>query len=94
MSRDEKIIAQNQIAIGTIQKVTRCWWIKVNQKPVRMHALDGAVFPHIMTFTYIVDGVRYKKRKYVGLTAETIGIFGSIDVYYDKKKPSRCAVTF
>ena len=92
MSKSDKIIAQNNIVKGTIKKVTKCWWIKVNTKPVRMHALDGAIFPYIMTFTYEVDGIQYKKRKYIGLRADAIGIFGNVDVYYDKDKPSRCAI--
>lgn len=92
MLRKDKIIAQNNITKGTIQKVTKCWWIKVNTKPVRMHSLDGSIFPHIMTVTYDVDGVQYKKRKYIGLRVDTIGIFGNVDVYYDKNKPSRCAI--
>ncbi len=92
MSKKDKIIAQNNIVKGTIQKVTKCWWIKVNQKSVRLHSLDGATFPHIMTFTYEVDGIQYKKRKYIGLRTDAIGIFGNVDVYYDKDKPSRCAI--
>ena len=92
MSKSDRIIEQNNIAKGTIQKVTKCWWIKVNTKPVRMHALDGAIFPYIMTFTYEVDGIQYKKRKYIGLRADAIGIFGNVDVYYDKDKPSRCEI--
>ena len=92
MSKSDKIIAQNNIVKGTIQKVTKCWWTKVNTKPVRMHALDGAIFPHIMTFTYEVDGIQYKKRKHIGLRADAIGIFGNVDVYYDKDKPSKCEI--
>ena len=77
---------------GKIIKVHKCWWIKVNKKPIRTHALDGAVFPHIVTFTYTVNGVEYTKRKYIGLRAESIGIFGNVDVYYDEEKPSRCEI--
>lgn len=92
MSRNNKIIAQNNITKGSIIKVTKCWWIKINQKPVRKHALDGATFPYILTFAYTVNSVEYKKRKYIGLRADTIGISRKIDVYYDKDKPSRCAI--
>ena len=42
--------------IGTIISVKKQWWLKVNTKPVRMHALDGATFPHIVTVKYTVDG--------------------------------------
>jgi len=94
MSKKDKIISQNNVVKGTIKKVRKCWWIKVNKKPVRTHAFDGALFPHIMTFTYTVDGIEYTKRKYIGLRADAIGIFGNVDVYYDKEKPSKCAIKF
>ena len=32
--------------IGTVLSVAKQWWLKVNTKPVRMSALDGAAFPH------------------------------------------------
>ena len=94
MSKSDKIIAQNNVTKGTIQKITKCWWIKINTKTVRIHSLDGAIFPHIMTFTYEVDGIRYTKRKYIDLRENLVGVFGNIDVYYDKEKPSRCTIRF
>ena len=27
---------------GTVISVTKQWWLKVNRKPVRTHAMDGA----------------------------------------------------
>ena len=42
--------------IGIILSVKKQWWLKVNTKPVRMHAFDGATFPHIVTVKYTVDG--------------------------------------
>lgn len=92
MAKSDRFIAQNNVVKGTIQKVTRCWWIKANTKSARLHGLDGAISPCVMTFTYEVDGVQYKKRKHIGLSVDTIGIFGNVDVYYDKDKPSRCVI--
>ena len=92
MSRKEEIIAQNNCTPGKIVKVKKCWWIKVNSKPVRVNGLDGAIFPHLMTYTYSVNGKKYKKTKYIGLRENLIGIFGTVDVFYDKDKPSRCAI--
>ncbi len=92
MSRKEDIISQNNCTLGKIERVTKCWWIKVNSKPVRMNSLDGALFPYLMTFTYSVNGKKYKKTKYIGLRENLIGIFGTVDVFYDKDKPSRCAI--
>ena len=70
MSRSDKIIEQNNVVKGTIKKVTKCWWIKVNKKPTRTHALDGATFLHIMTFTYTVNSVEYTKRKYIAKASD------------------------
>ena len=77
---------------GTVTKVYKCWWLKVNTKAVRTHALDGAKFPHIATVTYTVDGKAYKKHKYIGLEENTVAIIGTVDVYYDKDKPSKCNI--
>ena len=42
-SNNEEIIKQNNRTNGKIERVTKCWWIKVNTKPVRMHMLDDAL---------------------------------------------------
>lgn len=33
--------------MGTVISVIKQWWLKVNRKPARVHAMDGAAFPHI-----------------------------------------------
>ena len=33
---------------GTVISVPKQWWLKVNRKPVRNHAMDGAAFTHII----------------------------------------------
>ena len=78
--------------IGKVIKVHKCWYMKVNKKPVRLNGLGGALFPHLMTVSYSVNGKKYKKTKYIGLRENLIGIFGTVNVYYDKDKPSRCAI--
>lgn len=35
-------------AAGTVISVKKQWWLKVNAKRVRLHAMDGAMFPHIV----------------------------------------------
>ncbi len=92
MSRNEEIIAQNNCTTGKIEKVTKCWWVKINKKPVRINCFDEALFPHLMTVTYSVNGKKYKKTKYIGLRESLNGIFGTANVFYDKNKPSRCAI--
>ncbi len=46
---------------GTVIAAAKQWWMKVNRKPMRMHALDGAEFPYIVKIEYIVDGKAYTK---------------------------------
>ena len=77
---------------GKILKVHKCWWLKVNKSPVRINGLDGTLFPHLMTVSYSVNGKKYKKTKFIGLRENVIGIFGTVDVFYDKDKPSRCTI--
>ena len=51
--------------IGTILSVKKQWWLKVNTKAVRMHPMDGAVFPYIIKVGYSVEGREYIKRKWM-----------------------------
>ena len=48
--------------MGVVISVKKQWWLKVNTKPIRMHALDGAVFPHIIKVKYTVNDTEYIKR--------------------------------
>ena len=45
--------------MGTVISVTKQWWLKVNRKPVRAHAMDGAAFPHTIKVKYTIDGKDY-----------------------------------
>lgn len=47
---------------GTVISAVKQWWFKVNMKPVRMGALDGAAFPYIIKVQYVADGNTYTKR--------------------------------
>ena len=53
-------------AAGTVISVKKQWWLKVNAKRVRLHAMDGAMFPHIVKVEYTVDGQTYTQRKWIG----------------------------
>ena len=57
-------IAGGQIG-GVVTEVKTCYWLKVNTKPVRRSAIDGALLPHIIHFTYSVSGQTYKGKRYV-----------------------------
>ena len=82
----------NKETTGTVIGVSKQWWLKVNTKPIRTHALDGATFPHVIKVQYTVGGRAYVKRKWIsaGVSAPNIGT--SVTVVYDENKPSKAKI--
>lgn len=74
---------------GTVIAVKRLWWIKINTKPVRRHALDGAVFPHIVTVRYTVNGFEYIKKKFLKARYSPPKPGETVNIYYNSEKPSK-----
>lgn len=77
---------------GIVISVKKQWWLKVNTKPVRMHALDGATFPHIITVKYSVEGQEYTKRKWIKAYETPPAMNSAVTVMYDKNKPSKSKI--
>ena len=77
---------------GIVISVAKQWWLKINTKPVRMHALDGAIFPHVIKVKYTADGKDYFKRKWIraGCAAPQVG--STVTVIYCGDKPSKAKV--
>ena len=42
--------------MGTVISVTKQWWLKINNKSTRVHAMDGATFPFLIKVKYEVNG--------------------------------------
>ena len=80
--------------LGTVTAVKKLWWIKVNTKPVRTHALDGALFPHTITVKYSVNGIEHIKRKYIRARLVPPKIGDTVEVYYLEEKPGKCRIIF
>ena len=78
--------------IGTVLSVATQWWLKVNTKPIRMGALDGATFPHIMKVQYVVDGNTYIKRKWIGAGKEVPAVGSKVTVLYSSDKPAKAKI--
>ena len=72
----------NKETKGIVISVAKQWWLKVNTKPIRMHALDGATFPHIIKVQYTVDGQVYIKRKWIGAGRPVPSVGSSLKVIY------------
>ena len=79
-------------AIGTVLSVARQWWLKVNTKPIRMGAMDGAAFPHIIKVQYVVDGSTYMKRKWLGAGKPVPAVGSNLTVRYCADKPSKAKI--
>lgn len=88
----QKIISANNSVNGTVTSVKTCWWLKINTKPVRWDYLDGAVFPHIISFTYRVDGTEYRGSRYISWRARCPKVNEAIPVFFNPSDPSKYAV--
>ena len=51
--------------MGTVISVTKQWWLKINNKSTRVHAMDGATFPFLIKVKYEVNGKSYTRRKWI-----------------------------
>lgn len=79
---------------GIVIKVIKLWWIKVNTKPVRKHALDGALFPHMIVVKYSVNASEFIKRKFVRARFIPPKIGDTVRVIYCVESPSKCKIEF
>lgn len=77
---------------GTVIAAAKQWWMKVNRKPIRMHALDGAEFPYIIKIEYTVDGKTYIKRKWINAGKPVPKLGSNVQILYDSDKPSKAKV--
>ena len=77
---------------GTVIAATRQWWLKVNRKPVRAHAADGAEFPYVLKVAYTVDGKAYTKRKWLPAGSPVPAVGSSVQVAYPPDKPSKAKI--
>ena len=78
--------------MGTVISVAKQWWLKVNTKPVRTNAFDGAAFPHIVRVQYVADGNTYVKRKWIGAGKPVPSVGSSLVVLYRTDKPDKARV--
>jgi hypothetical protein len=82
----------NEQTTGTVISVAKQWWLKVNTKPVRMHTLDGATFPHIIKVQYEADGNTYTKRKWIGAGRPVPPVGSTLTVCYCKNNPKKAKI--
>lgn len=81
-----------QKVVGTVIKTKKQWWMKINKKPVRAHALDGASFPYIIKVKYTVNGHDYFKRKWVGAGQTIPDVGSSLSVIFPVENPKKAKI--
>ena len=77
---------------GFVIEVKKQWWLKINKKPARTHALDGAAFPSIIKVKYTVNGNDYVKRKWIGAGCSVPDVGSSLTVVYCVEKPNKAKI--
>ena len=82
----------DQQTTGIVCGVAKQWWLKVNTKAFRMHALDGATFPHIIKVKYTVNGTEYTKRKWISAWRPVPKVGETVQVRYSSNKPSKAKI--
>ncbi len=79
---------------GTVISVSKQWWLKINTKAFRKGPMDGAVFPHIIKVSYIVDGKEYTRRKWIGAGASVPVEGSSVKVVYNDDAPAKADIIY
>ena len=78
--------------VGTVVSVAKQWWLKINTKPIRMGAMDGAIFPHIIKVEYAVEGITYTKRKWMVAGKPVPAVGSKVTVLYCADKPGKAKI--
>lgn len=83
--------------MGTVISIAKQWRLKINTKPVRTHALDGATFPYIIRVKYTVDNKEYIKRKWISAgssvpSVEVLQQSAILRTSFQKRRCSNCQI--
>lgn len=87
----DAILAKGNSVPGTVTDVYRCWWLRINTKPVRRFSGDGAVYPYIITFEYQADGEPHTGKLYIPVRYRVPIKGEKIEVYVDPDDPHKYA---
>jgi hypothetical protein len=88
---DQDILEKNCKTKGTVTLVQTSF-LHVVKKPIRIGINpNNTIFSHFITFTYTIDGVSYKGKRFVDLYYRCPQRGEQIDVFYDPEKPENYA---
>lgn len=77
---------------GTVISAKKQWWFKVNTKPARLNASDGAVFPYIIKVTYRVDAKEYTRWGWIPAGFNVPNVGSTVGIRYSADKPSKSKI--
>ena len=86
------IFAQNQYAEGVVTAVKPCYWFRVRSRPIRIGYTFDDKYPHMVSFTYTVDGTRYEGKRFLSWTMQPPSEGKRLQVYYHPENPAQYAV--
>ena len=88
----KEISAVEKQTTGIVISVKKQWWLKINTKPVRLHAMDGAIFPHIIRVKYTVDGKDYFRRKWLSAGQPVPPVGSAVTLLYRTDNPAKSKI--
>lgn len=88
----KRIMRLSRHTTAIVTDVSTCWWFKVNTKPIRKSMWDGAVYPHIVRFTYIADDKEYSAGRFLNWRSSPPVVGQKFRLYYDPAKPEKYAI--
>lgn len=89
---EQELFSQGIKTEGIVTDVRTWRFLKVNTKPMRVTASDGAAFPHRILFRYEAEGGPYTGSRVLSPSTDCPAVGDRVTVYYDEEKPQRCAV--
>lgn len=89
----KRILAEGQHTEGVITDVKACWWMTINQKPVRMSNAES-LHPQMVTFTYTVDGRLLTGKVCIRWDSPIPAVGSHVTVVYRTEKPEDYAVAW
>ncbi|MBE5770679.1 MAG: hypothetical protein E7336_04830 [Clostridiales bacterium] len=87
-----RVLKDGKETTATVTDVKVCWWLKINTKPIRANAWDGAVFPHMVHFRYTVNGVSYTGKRYWPWRLTPPGRGEELTISFDPARPGHYAL--
>ncbi len=88
----DKILSQGQSVTGKVTKNYTCWWVSIKLTYARICATpENTKHPHIITFSYTIDGTTYEGKLWVPYNIRTPQPGEEISVYYDPADAARYA---